>query len=121
MPKSALVVDDSSTMRLMISRVLAQAGFSVTQASNGKEALEKLDGAPVDLMITDLNMPVMDGLELIREVRANPKYKFTPIVFLTTESQADKMMEGKKAGATAWMLKPLKPDVMMQTIARIFP
>ena len=100
--KTVLIVDDSSSMRVLVAHTLKEAGFSVVEGQDGKDGLDKLSGGPVDLIITDLNMPVMDGLELIRRVRQLPKHKFTPILMLTTESQAHKKAEGKTAGATGW-------------------
>ena len=109
MSKLILTVDDSASIRQMVSFTLKGAGYQVIEASDGKDALSKLSG-PVKMVITDLNMPNMDGIELIRQVRALPGYKFVPSVMLTTESQASKKQEGKSAGATGWIVKPFKPD-----------
>jgi len=90
----------------------------VVQAADGKDALQQLSG-PVDMIITDLNMPNMDGLELIRQVRAMPSFKFTPIIMLTTESQAGKKQEGKQAGATGWIVKPFKPEQLLGVVKKV--
>ncbi len=119
MAKKALVVDDSPSIRQLVSFTLQQAGFEVLQAPDGKQALEQLGGQAIHLVITDLNMPVMDGLELIRGLRAQPAYKFTPILMLTTESLESKKQEGKAAGATGWIVKPFQPDQLLQVVARV--
>ncbi len=121
MSKSALVVDDSATMREMVSYTLKQAGFEPLVGKNGQDGLEQLSGAPLDLIITDLNMPVMDGLTFIKAVRARDEYKFTPILMLTTESQADMKAQGKAAGATGWLVKPFNPEMLLQVIAKVVP
>jgi two-component system chemotaxis response regulator CheY len=118
--KSALVVDDSATMREMVSYTLKQAGFDPLVGKNGQDGLDQLTG-PVDLIITDLNMPVMDGLAFIKAVRARDAYKFTPILMLTTESQADMKAQGKAAGATGWLVKPFNPEMLLQVIAKVVP
>lgn len=121
MAKHVLVVDDSLTMRQMVSEVLTKAGFSTSVGSNGQDGLAKLTGQPVDLIITDLNMPVMNGLDFIKAVRAQEPYKFTPILMLTTESQAELKAQGKAAGATGWLVKPLNPDMLMTVVAKVVP
>jgi two-component system, chemotaxis family, chemotaxis protein CheY len=120
MGKTALVVDDSRTMRQMVSLTLTNAGFTVVEAEDGKDAVKKVAGGPkMDIVVTDLNMPEMDGISLIRELRAMDAFKFTPILMLTTESAMDKKQEGKSAGATGWLVKPFKPDVLLKTIAKV--
>lgn len=119
MTKSALVVDDSTSMRQMISFTLKEAGFNVIQGENGQDALKNVAGKSVDVVVTDLNMPVMDGMTLIRELRGQPEFKFTPILMLTTESQATKKQEGKAAGATGWIVKPFVPEQLMQVINKV--
>lgn len=121
MSKTALVVDDSATMREMVSYTLKQAGFEPMTGGNGQEGLDRLTGQPVDLIITDLNMPVMDGLAFIRAVREREAYKFTPILMLTTESQADMKAQGKAAGATGWLVKPFNPEMLLQVIGKVVP
>ena len=119
MAKTALVVDDSVTMRQMVTFTLVSAGFSVLEGQNGEEGLKHLDGTHIDLVITDLNMPVMDGMTLIRQIRAIPNYRFTPILMLTTEFLEKKKLEGKTAGATGWLVKPFNPQQLLQVIAKV--
>jgi two-component system chemotaxis response regulator CheY len=121
MPKTALVVDDSTSMRQMVAFTMKEAGFAVLEGSNGEEALKRLEGQKVELIITDLNMPTMDGLTLIRQIRAQPAYKFTPILMLTTESQEAKKKKGKAAGATGWIVKPFNPQQLLQVVAKVVP
>lgn len=121
MSKTALIVDDSATMREMVSYTLKQAGFEPLASVNGQEALESLTGQPVDLIITDLNMPVMDGLAFIKAVRARDEYKFVPILMLTTDSQQDMKSQGKAAGATGWLVKPFNPEMLLQVIGKVVP
>ena len=121
MSRTALVVDDSATMREMVSYTLKQAGFEPLTGGNGQEGLDRLTGQPVDLIITDLNMPVMDGLAFISAVRAREEYKFTPILMLTTEAQTDMKSKGKAVGATGWLVKPFNPEMLLQVIAKVVP
>lgn len=114
-----MTADDSASMRQMVSFTLQQAGFSVIEAVDGQDALNKLNGTPVHLLITDLNMPNMDGLELIRRVRALPNFKYTPILMLTTESQAEKKQAGKAAGATGWIVKPFSQEQLVAVINKV--
>jgi two-component system chemotaxis response regulator CheY len=116
-----LIVDDSVSMRQMVSFTLRQGGFDVVEAGHGQEALDKLKGISVDLIITDLNMPVMDGITLIRNVRTQPTMKSKPILMLTTEGLAAKKEQGKAAGATGWVVKPFDPDKLLATIAKVLP
>lgn len=118
MPKKIMTVDDSASVRQMVAMTLRNAGYDVVEASDGKDALSKLSG-PVDMIITDLNMPNMDGITLIRNVRAQSQYKFIPIVMLTTESQAEKKQDGKNAGATGWIVKPFKPDQLLAVVQKV--
>lgn len=119
MSKTALIVDDSATMREMVSYTLKQAGFDPLTGANGQEALDMLTGQQMDLIITDLNMPVMDGLSFIKAVRARDEYKFVPILMLTTESQVEMKAQGKAAGATDWLVKPFNPEMLMQVIGKV--
>jgi two-component system chemotaxis response regulator CheY len=114
-----LAVDDSSSMRQMVSFTLKGAGHNVVEAADGQEALTKAKGQQFDLIVTDVNMPVMDGITFIRHLRAEPNYKFTPMLMLTTESAADKKSEGKAAGATGWIVKPFNPDQLLNTINKV--
>ena len=119
METRVLIVDDSSSMRQMIRFTLSEEGCEVYEAENGKKAFDTLDTAEPELIITDINMPEMNGIELIKEIRQNKKYRFTPIVVLTTESEVQKQEEGKKAGATAWLVKPFTPEGLMETVHRV--
>lgn len=119
MSKTIMTVDDSASMRQMVSFTLKQEGYQVIEAVDGKDALSKINGASVHMVLTDLNMPNMDGIELIRNLRANPSCKFIPIVMLTTESQAEKKQEGKTAGATGWIVKPFKPEQLLAVIKKV--
>ena len=119
MSKMALVVDDSTSMRQMVAFTLQSAGFQVIEGSDGQDALGKVNGKAVNLVVTDLNMPVMDGISLIRELRKLPNFKFTPNLMLTTESQDSKKQEGKSAGATGWLVKPFNPDQLLQVVSKV--
>lgn len=121
MGKTALVVDDSPTMRQMVAFTLINEGFTVIEAVHGKDAVQKITGKKLDLIVTDLNMPEMDGIALIKELRKTPDFKYTPILMLTTESATEKKMAGKEAGATGWIVKPFNPDVLRNTIAKVLP
>lgn len=114
-----LLVDDSTSMREMVSFTLKGAGYEVFQAVDGVEALAFARNTPVDLVITDINMPNMDGFALIKELRKLDTYKFTPILTLTTEDSAEKKQLGKVAGATGWIVKPFDPDNLLQTVRRV--
>lgn len=118
MAKTIMTVDDSASVRQMVSFTLKGAGYNVVEAVDGKDALTKLSG-DINMVITDLNMPNMDGISLIREVRAKAAYKFIPIVMLTTESQDTKKQEGKSAGATGWIVKPFKPDQLLAVVKKV--
>lgn len=119
MPKTILSVDDSASIRQMVSFTLKNAGYEVFEAINGKDALTKIKSKPVDLVITDLNMPVMDGVEFIKSLRGEPDFRYTPIVMLTTESSPEKKAAGKEAGATGWMVKPFKPEDLIGVVKRL--
>jgi two-component system chemotaxis response regulator CheY len=119
MAKTVLVVDDSVSMRQMVSFTMKEAGFDVIEGGNGQEAISRVEGKSVNLVITDLNMPVMDGMTLIRQLRTKNEFKFTPILMLTTESQQEKKMEGKAAGATGWIVKPFNPDQLLQVVQKV--
>lgn len=119
MAKVALTVDDSKTIREMVSFTLKNNGFEVLEAEDGKHALAVLGDKDVHVIITDLNMPNMDGFELMKQLRANPKYKFTPILMLTTESDDAKKALGKEAGATGWIVKPFNPEKLVQVVNKV--
>jgi len=114
-----LAVDDSTSMRQMVAFTLKGAGFEVVEAADGKEALGAAQRTRFDLVLSDVNMPVMDGITLVKELRALPNYKFTPILMLTTESAGTKKSEGKQAGATGWIVKPFNPDQLLSTIKKV--
>ncbi len=114
-----LAVDDSASMRQMVAFTLKNAGHEVIEAADGREALEIARKTPVNLVLSDVNMPNMDGIQLIRELRALPNYRFTPILMLTTESAASRKQEGKAAGATGWIVKPFNPDQLLATVDRV--
>ncbi|MCD9045702.1 MULTISPECIES: response regulator [unclassified Luteimonas] len=114
-----LVVDDSASMRQMVSFALTSAGYAVEEAEDGQVALGRARGARFNAVITDVNMPNMDGISLIRELRQLPDYKFTPLLMLTTESSADKKADGRAAGATGWLVKPFDPDQLVATVRRV--
>jgi len=119
MAKTVLVVDDSASLRQVVSIALKSAGFDVIEACDGKDGLNKLNGAKVNLIISDVNMPNMDGITFVKEIKKLPNYKFTPIIMLTTESQEDKKREGQAAGAKAWIVKPFQPQQMLAAVSRL--
>jgi two-component system chemotaxis response regulator CheY len=114
-----LAVDDSASMRQMVTFTLKGAGYEVDEAEDGKQGLDKAKSGKYNVVISDVNMPVMDGLALIKELRQLADYKFTPILMLTTESTDDKKQAGKAAGATGWIVKPFSPDQLLATIKKV--
>jgi two-component system, chemotaxis family, chemotaxis protein CheY len=119
MKKMIMTVDDSLSIRQMVSMVLIKEGYDVVQAINGEDAESKLGSNEVHMIITDLNMPKMDGIELIKKVRGMQKYKFIPIVMLTTESEQDKVFQGKAAGVTGWIIKPFRPEQLTAVVKKV--
>jgi two-component system, chemotaxis family, chemotaxis protein CheY len=119
MVKRILAVDDSASMRQMVLFTLQGAGYEVLQACDGVEALDMARASTVDLVLTDVHMPRMDGITLVRELRTLPSYKFVPMLILTTESSQEKKMDGKSAGATGWIVKPFNPPQLLATVARV--
>lgn len=119
MTKRILTIDNSKTIRDMLMLTLADAGFEVFQAVDGQDGLDVLSKQPVDVVITDINMPRMDGYEVIRQMRSNAAHKTIPILVLTTESEADKKNLAREAGATGWMVKPFDPDRLIATINKV--
>lgn len=117
---SILIVDDSVSMRSMVSTTLSTSGYTVVDASDGQDGLNKAKGQQFDVIISDINMPKMNGIELVKALRALPNYKYTPILLLTTESSNDKKLEGKQAGATGWLVKPFNPEKLIATVQRVF-
>ena len=119
MPKKILIVDDSESIREVVSFTLENEGFEVLVANDGTDALKFLDGREIDMIITDLNMPEMDGLTLIKHVREMEAYQRIPILFLTTETQTAKKMEAKEAGATGWIIKPFVPAKLIAALQKV--
>jgi two-component system, chemotaxis family, chemotaxis protein CheY len=114
-----LTIDDSKTMRDMLMLTLVDAGFDVIQAVDGKDGIDMLERENVDVVITDINMPRMDGYEVVRQLRARPEHKATPILVLTTESEAEKKNIAREAGATGWLVKPFDPERLIATVRKV--
>jgi len=119
MAKTILVVDDSASVRNVVSISLKSAGYDVITANDGVDALSKLNGVKIHLIVSDVNMPNMDGITLVKEVKKLPAYKFVPICMLTTESENSKMQEGKAAGAKAWIVKPFQPPKLLSAVEKL--
>ena len=119
MSKTILIVDDSASVRQVVSIALRGAGYDVVTAADGQDALKQLDGKRIHLIISDVNMPNMDGITFVAEAKKLPAYKFTPIIMLTTESQEDKKRQAQAAGAKAWVTKPFQPDQMLSAVAKL--
>ncbi len=117
--KLIMVIDDSVSLREVVGISLRGAGYEVIEACDGRDALAKLDGRKVQLMICDVNMPVMDGISFVKEVKQLPRHRFVPIIMLTTESRESRKVEGQLAGAKAWMVKPFRPDQMLRAVAKL--
>lgn len=118
MPKTILIVDDSSSMRQLISFTIKDAGYDVLIAGNGTDALNKIAGAKIDMVITDLNMPEMDGITFIKRLRGMQEFRFVPIVMLTTEAQDAKKQDGRAAGASGWIVKPFSPEKLLEVVRK---
>jgi len=119
MAKKILVIDDSASLREVVSIALQGAGYEVVQAADGKQALDKLDGSRIHLAICDVNMPVMDGISFVTEAKKRPEYRFMPIIMLTTESRESRKEEGQMAGAKAWVVKPFRPEQMLHAVSKL--
>ena len=119
MSKTVLIVDDSASLRQVVRIALKGAGYEVIEACDGRDALNKLNGLKVHLIISDVNMPNLDGIGFVKEVKQLPSYKFTPIIMLTTESEEDKKKAGQLAGAKAWVVKPFQPEQMLAAVAKL--
>lgn len=117
--KTIMTVDDSASVRMMVNFTLSQLGFDIVEAVDGKDALKKLSGRSIHMLITDVNMPELDGIGLVKKIRENPSYRFIPIIVLTTESQEEKKKEGKLAGATGWIVKPFKPEQLIAVVRKV--
>ncbi|MBS4020536.1 MAG: response regulator [Dechloromonas sp.] len=119
MAKSILIVDDSASLRQVVSIALRGAGYDVIDACDGNDALRKLDGRKIHLIISDVNMPNMDGITFVKAAKQLPAYKFTPVIMLTTEAGENKKAEGQSAGAKAWVVKPFQPAQMLAAVAKL--
>ena len=119
MAKTIMIVDDSASMRQVISIALRDAGYELIEAADGKDALSKLDGSKIHLIVSDINMPNMDGISFVKEVKQHPKYKFTPIIMLTTEVNQAKKDAAKEAGAKAWVNKPFQTKTLLDAISKL--
>lgn len=119
MKKIIMIVDDSASLRQVVKMTLEKLGYEVLEAKDGQDALNKAKGKKIHLIISDLNMPLMDGITFVKELKKLPEHKFTPVMMLTTESQQSKMMEGKAAGAKAWLVKPFKPEQIIAAVEKL--
>jgi two-component system chemotaxis response regulator CheY len=121
MSKTIMIVDDSSSLRTLVSMSLKRAGYLVVEAVDGKDALSKLETTKVQLIVSDVNMPNMDGIEFVMRLKQHPRHKFTPVLMLTTEDQDSKKEQGRAAGAKAWIVKPFSPPILLDAIAKLCP
>jgi two-component system chemotaxis response regulator CheY len=119
MSKTILIVDDSSSLRTVVGIALKNAGYTVVEACDGKDALAKCNGQKFNLVVSDVNMPNMDGITFVSQMKQLPAYKFTPVIMLTTEADENKKQAGKAAGARAWVLKPFQPPVLLDAISKL--
>jgi two-component system chemotaxis response regulator CheY len=119
MSKTILIVDDSASVRSVVGIALRGAGYDVIEACDGRNALDKLKGKKIHLIVSDVNMPIMDGITFVKEVKKLPEYKFTPICMLTTEAGQKLMQEGKSAGAKAWIVKPFQPPKLLDVVSKL--
>lgn len=119
MAKTILFVDDSASVRQVMTTTLKREGYDVITAEDGKDALSKLDGKKIHLIISDVNMPNMDGLTFVKQAKLLPAYKFTPVIMLTTETAASKMNEGKASGVKAWIVKPFQPPHLLAAVSQL--
>lgn len=119
MSKTIMVIDDSASIRQVVKFTLSTAGYSIIEACDGKDALNKLIGQKINLIVCDVNMPNMDGITFLKNLKSMPSHKFTPVIMLTTESQEAKKQEGKLAGARAWVVKPFKPEQMIEAVSKL--
>jgi two-component system, chemotaxis family, chemotaxis protein CheY len=120
MAKTILIVDDSSSLRTVVKMALNRAGYDVLEAGDGRDALRQLEkAAKVNLIVSDVNMPNMDGITFVKEVKAHPRHKFTPVIMLTTEGQDEKKQQGRAAGAKAWIVKPFNPPQLLDAVSKL--
>lgn len=122
MAKTILVIDDSSSLRALVKLSLGRAGYEVLEAADGRQALAQLDQpTKVHLVVSDVNMPTMDGITFLQEVKKHPRHRFTPVIMLTTEDSGTRMAQAKAAGARAWLLKPFNPPMLLDAVSRVLP
>ena len=119
MAKTILIVDDSSSLRQVVNMVLTRAGYDVIEGVDCMDAPTKLDGRKINLIVSDVNMPRMDGIAFVTQVKQNPRYKFTPVIMLTTEGQDAKKEQGRAAGAKAWIVKPFSPPILLDAVSKL--
>ncbi|MBL8332097.1 MAG: response regulator [Rubrivivax sp.] len=120
MSKTILIVDDSMSLRTVVRMALERAGYAVLEASDGRQGLAQLDkGGKVNLIVSDVNMPNMNGIEFVSEVKKHPKHRFVPVIMLTTENQREKMEQGRAAGAKAWIVKPFDPPQLLDAVSKL--
>lgn len=119
MAKKILLVDDSASVRQVASIALRQAGYETLEAANGKEGLAMLNSGKLNLIISDVNMPIMNGIEFLKAVKKHPMGKFTPVIMLTTEAGSDMKQQGRDAGAKAWVVKPFQPKMLLEAVAKL--
>ena len=119
MAKKIMIVDDSASLRQVVNIALSQAGYAVVEAEHGRDALDKLAAERPNLVVSDVNMPVMDGITFVTEMKKLAQFKFTPVIMLTTESEEGKRQAGKAAGAKAWIVKPFKPETMLAAVQKL--
>jgi two-component system chemotaxis response regulator CheY len=119
MAKTIMIIDDSVSLRQVVGIALSAAGYEVIEACDGQDALDKLTGVKINLMICDVNMPNMDGITFLKALREQPRYKFTPVIMLTTEAGEEKKREGQAAGARAWVVKPFKPEQLLFAVSKL--
>jgi two-component system chemotaxis response regulator CheY len=119
MAKTIMIIDDSASLRQVVGIALGAAGYDVVEACDGQDALAKLTGQKIHLMLCDVNMPNLDGISFLKALRQLPTYKFTPVIMLTTEAGEDKKREGQAAGARAWVVKPFKPEQLLMAVAKL--
>ena len=117
--KLIMVIDDSASLRNLVSVVLQKAGYEVVEAADGADALSKLDDRRVHLVVCDVNMPVMDGITFVKHIKQLPKHRFVPIIMLTTETSEDRRLDGQMAGAKAWLVKPFRPEQVVQAVSKL--
>lgn len=119
MAKTIMIIDDSASLRQVVAIALKDAGYDVIQASDGRDALTKLNGQKIHLIICDVNMPNMDGITFVKEMKTLANYKFTPVIMLTTEGSEEKKRAGQEAGARAWVVKPFRPEQMLSAVSKL--